>query len=28
MPANVRHAVEAPEVARMLLIMLKDLQQA
>ena len=28
MPANVRHAVDAPEVARMLLIMLKDLQQA
>jgi quercetin dioxygenase-like cupin family protein len=28
MPANVRHAVDAPEAARMLLIMLKDSQVA
>ncbi len=28
LPANIPHGVDAPEVARMLLIMLKDLQQA
>ena len=28
LPANIRHAVDAPEVARMLLIMLKDHLQA